>query len=46
MVDVSNYPDDVIVAELGGLFRYSRCGSRNIDARVVPQFEIFRTRFL
>ena len=32
-VDVSSYPDDVIVAELGRRFRCSRCGSRNVDAR-------------
>jgi hypothetical protein len=33
MVDVSAYPDDAIVRELGRRFRCSACGSRNVDAR-------------
>jgi hypothetical protein len=32
-VDVSRYGDDVIVAELGGRFRCSRGGNRNVEAR-------------
>jgi hypothetical protein len=44
MVDVSNYSDDVIVAELR--FQCSRCGSRNIDARPdwIQYAEHYRTR--
>jgi hypothetical protein len=46
MVDVSSYPDDVIVRELSRRFRCSRCGSGNVDARPdwVQYAEHYRSR--